>query len=346
MASAAASAEPDLGRLVEAAAWRVRLAEAGLEGSDALEAWLARDPANEAAWRRVQQPWDEIGDLATAPELMVVRRDALDRARRHSRARWIGPTFTPRRIAGAATIAATLALAIVALWGPAQPTVYETSLGERRVVRLDDGSRVALDSTTRLKVRFTKDARTLDLVRGQARFDVAKDVTRPFSVRAGHQTIVATGTIFSVDLLGPRVLVTLIEGRVSVVEAPPRRLLAIERRAPPSKSIELRVGDRLVAKASADGATAEVEQVSLDKATAWESGQLVFEDEPLSAVAERISRYTSSPVIVKDRDAGALRISGVFTAGDLPTFVDTVTHYLPVEAASRADGVIELRSRG
>uniref|UniRef100_UPI002FC75D0E FecR family protein n=1 Tax=Phenylobacterium sp. TaxID=1871053 RepID=UPI002FC75D0E len=241
---------------------------------------------------------------------------------------------------GAVAVAAGLAVAV--LWAADHPDVYQTRLGERRVVTLEDGSRVALDSATRLTVRLTRQARTLDLVAGQARFDVAKDVTRPFSVQAGRQTVVATGTSFSIDRLGDRVLVTLIEGRVTVIGAPPRR----GTRPAPSASVELKAGERLVAADQAGAAPPIVEKVGLDKATAWENGQLIFEDEPLSAVAERVSRYTESPVVVKDAGVGALRISGVFTAGDLATFVDTVTQYLPVRAEKGSDGATELRSRG
>src|SRR3546814_14767664 len=79
--------------------------------------------------------------------------------------------------------------------------------------------------------------------------------------------------------------------------------------------------------------------------SAWESGHLVFADEPLSSVVERINRYATRPVKV-DRDIGKLRISGVFRTGDLDTFVDTVTRYLPVVATVRDDGGVTLHHKG
>src|SRR6185437_8522028 len=65
--------------------------------------------------------------------------------------------------------------------------------------------------------RYTADARSLTLDRGQARFDVAHDVARPFSVTADGHKVVATGTAFDVDLLGPKLLVTLLKGHVVVL---------------------------------------------------------------------------------------------------------------------------------
>ena len=57
-----------------------------------------------------------------------------------------------------------------------------------------------------------------------------------------------------------------------------------------------------------------------------------------------MSRYTDRPVVVADRAAGDLRVSGVFSAGDRATFVDTVTQYLPVSAEAMPDGTVSLRS--
>jgi transmembrane sensor len=92
-------------------------------------------------------------------------------------------------------------------------------------------------------------------------------------------------------------------------------------------------------------ASPKIETVSLDRASAWEAGQLVFEDEPLSAVAERVSRYAERKIVV-DPSAGGMKISGVFRAGDVDTFVDAVTHYLPVTATRREDGDVALDRRG
>jgi transmembrane sensor len=74
---------------------------------------------------------------------------------------------------------------------------------------------------------------------------------------------------------------------------------------------------------------------------AWESGQLMFDDEPLRDVAVRVNRYTTQPVVV-DPSVASLRLSGVFNTGDVSTFVDTVTHYLPVKSHEDSDGTIVL----
>lgn len=67
--------------VVEAARWRVQLAELGLKRTAEFDAWVAASPENRAAWRRVQSYWEVLGEHSTAPEVMTARRKALDRGR-------------------------------------------------------------------------------------------------------------------------------------------------------------------------------------------------------------------------------------------------------------------------
>jgi transmembrane sensor len=338
-------------RLAEASAWRVRLSEADSESSAAFEAWLAADPANnQSAWAEVQAPWTAVGQAATSLEVMAARRDALDRARSSSRWRW-ARVGSYRRVAAGAVVLAAAAACVMTYIGVAGDFAmaddYHTKLGERETVTLLDGSRVTLDSATEVKVHYTAGARRLELLRGQARFDVAHDARRPFTVKARNETVLATGTAFNIDLVGPKVVVTLIQGRVTVLtDQQSEPLLEIIRsRAPgvqPSTpSVALAAGEQLIA---VPAAPLRVEVASLDRTSAWESGQLAFDDESLASVAERVSRYTVHPVTVAP-DAASLKMSGIFNAGDLSTFVDTVTHYLPVEASNGSGGSIVLHRR-
>jgi transmembrane sensor len=76
----------------------------------------------------------------------------------------------------------------------------------------------------------------------------------------------------------------------------------------------------------------------------WEAGQLSFEDEPLASAVARMNRYSRTQLVVGDDATAQLRVNGVFTAGDVETFVDGVTLLNPVEAA-REPGQIMLRRR-
>ena len=318
--------------LLEAAEWRLRLAEAGLESCAQFEAWLASSPQNAVAWDEIQAPWEFVGAQAASPELIELRRAALAHAQETNRSRWARPA----KFAGVKTFAAAAVIVVVAVgaawfWRQSQPDSYRTSAGERRVVTLADGSQVALDSQSEVSVRYSAHARELTLARGQARFDVAHDVERPFSVAAGGYKVIATGTAFNVDLFGPSLLVTLIEGHVVV--------LSDKASAPIPVSD---VGGQLALSPTAPPSVAHV---NVERATLWENGEIAFENDPLSTVVARLNRYARHPVVIADSSTSDLRISGVFHTGDIDGFVSTIVSYLPVDARKDADGATVLTQR-
>lgn len=324
--------------LVEAAAWRAQLTELGVESAPDFEAWLAEDECHREAWQQVAGPWDLLGEHATTPELLKMRGDALEWvhsvSRMRSRSSRRGFFFiNPRRTAVVA-MAATLLVAVVALafWALNAPTVYRTGPGERRVATLSDGSQIELDSSTEVRIRYSEQARDLWLQRGQARFAVAHGDRRPFSVVAGGQKVVATGTSFDVDMLGSALYVTLLEGhvRVSEQDAQPRT----------NAHTELDPGQQLVVSQQGE---ARVVPANIERVLAWQSGQLIFDDEPLATAIERVNRYTVEHLVIADPRVGELRISGVFHTNNVRGFVETLTSYLPVQAEGRPDGIV-LRS--
>src|SRR3546814_20751384 len=111
-----------------------------------------------------------------------------------------------------------LIFAGITIWRTQQPQVYATGLGERRVVMLDDDSRLSLDANTRVRVKYSRAGRQLWLDEGRARFEVAKDPLRPFSVAAAGKNGVATGTGFSVDLPRRETTGILFEGLLRVLK--------------------------------------------------------------------------------------------------------------------------------
>src|SRR5262249_12631965 len=152
--------------------------------------------------RRVEQSWGAVGKQATSAELMAMREHALSRARRATARRWRSSGRKPSRwrlVAGLAAAGFVLAPAYEPAPFGWRLGEYRTSIGEQRVVELGDHSRIALDAATRLRVRFAKDARIVQLISGQAQFSVAKDAARPFKVGAGNHVVVAVGTVFTVE---------------------------------------------------------------------------------------------------------------------------------------------------
>jgi transmembrane sensor len=333
--------EDDTPRLTQAAGWRVRLTENDLDGCPELSGWLAEDTRNAAAWRRVQENWSLFGEQANSPEILELRSAALAHAHEAGQGRWVRSRrfFASAHRLGIAAGILILAVGGLYLWMK-QPDVYGTGAGERRVVTLADGSQVALDSRSEVSVQYSSHARELTLTRGQARFDVAHDIERPFSVRADGHKVIATGTSFNVDLFGPSLLVTLLEGRVVVAATPP--LSVLTKVDIPQARITLDAGEQVVFSPKAPPSVA---RVNLGQATAWENGEVVSENDSLTTVVARINRYAQHAIIIGDTETGELRISGVFHTGDIEGFVSTIVAYLPVRAQTETDGTTRLLHR-
>lgn len=334
-------------RLEEALAWRLKLDEDhaanGAERivySPAYQSWLD-DALNRAAMDEVSASWGVLDEHAAAPEVMALRRDALTRARRRAQRRWAP---SARWLPAAAAALALIAVGSTAYFMSAPSNVYATAVGERRTVTLDDGSQLLLDSDTRVHVRYSRDARALGLEQGRARFDVERDPSRPFTVTAGGETVIATGTSFNVERLDDKVLVTLLEGHVVVtplsIDNAENTSEAPSDAVAPRPPVSLNAGQQLVVAAAVP---AVISDANLQSAMAWETGTLIFNDELLSEAIARVNRYARKPLVL-DPAAHKLRISGVFSSNDLDTFVDALTTYFPL-AVSPTNEVIALNLR-
>ncbi len=329
-------------RIAEAVAWHMHLHDSDLSTTPEFEVWL-KDPENAQAWGQTAATWDFVGSQAREPEVVAARTAALNAVRRA-----MAPRRRPlkwRRPALAAVIAIFVVVAGMEgyVWLH-RPADYTTGFGDRRVVRLEDGSRISLDSDSEVTVRYSRTARELHLLKGQARFDVAHDVERPFSVIARGEKVVATGTAFNIDLTQPHVAVTLIEGHVVIFNDKGRADLNANPRQTPRKEfpVELRAGQELIAAVNQPPViqTANIQQV-----TAWTAGQLIFSNQTLAQVVARVNHYSSTPIVITDPAIANERVSGVFNIGDVSGFLDIVTKLLPVQATDDHSGAILLKKK-
>jgi transmembrane sensor len=208
-------------------------------------------------------------------------------------------------------LAAVLVLAVGIAWTAwLRPREFQTRFGEQRSVLLEDGSRVTLNTSSKIEVRLQRHRRVIRLLEGEALFEVAHDSSRPFDVLAEHTVLRAVGTQFDVDVRRDRTIVTIVEG---VVQWTPTSASAVN-----AARVPLIANDRLVV--AADGAIAAQHGVNTAAATSWTRHQLVFEHRPLGEVAEEFNRYSREQIEISAPQLRDRAITGVFQANDSASF--------------------------
>lgn len=301
-----------------------------------LQLKLEQDPAYADAFRRIERSWGAVGQHATSAELMAMREQAISCARRTSARRWLGDETKRQRIVRFAAVVGAMAVALTAAYQLApfgyRPGEYKTDIGEQRLVELEDHSRLSLDAATRLRLRYSKDARVVQLLHGQAQFSVAKDPARPFKVMAGDHTVIAVGTVFTVEYVGSEINVVMLEGKVAIL---PQDDSA-------SRS-ELEAGQAL--RVQSNGRATLIPKADLKAATAWQEGKVIFHEEPLSEAVRRLNRYSRLQIEVADPALATMQVSGVFEAGNAQAFVAAVQAYLPATADYPSPDLVRLRAK-
>lgn len=305
----------------EAADWFARLNKLSIT-TKALEdfhAWR-RDPAHDAAYERIEALWETAGRLSKHPDTARDIAAAIARGRRRRRFAWLRSRPTQVGI-GLAAVATAAALAFA--FTLERPEPYSTGLGEQRLVSLVDGSRLRLDTSTEVRVTFKPDGRQVELVRGQAFFDVAHDAARPFVVVAGDQSIRALGTRFDVRKEAGDVRVTLVQGAVEVS----RQSDGATWRLAPGQALAAR--GRVVDPPRA---------VDVPTVTSWTSGRLVFRSTPLAEAVAEVNRYSADKIVLETAQLQSVPVSGVFDVGDTRAFVSAVSELFNLRAVETGSG--------
>ena len=233
---------------------------------------------------------------------------------------WVSRTSWPLVTSAAAVVVLLIASA---LWWAHDgkrlglPKTYRTAHGEQLAQRLPDGTWLHLNTDSAVTVHYSRSERVVDVDRGQANFQVARDTRRRFRVVAGDAQVVALGTHFDVyRKLDSDAVITVIEGSVGIAIGNPQRLRTDT--ALPLHALRVTAGQQV--RIEAGIMPAEAVAVNLQEAVAWLKRQIVFEKRPLGEVADEFNRYTQIPIEIDDPALQALAVSGVFDAYDTDSF--------------------------
>lgn len=313
----------------EAARWyNERLAgDMTVEDEYRFRDWINRSPAHRDAYRTIDKAWFIAGTAADDPAL--TGNSAPVRA---SASRWRLPAIA----ASALLVIGVGSMSLTGLLvGGHESSVqaFQTETGQRTTITLPDGSVVTLDSATAMRFTDLPGERHVELLGGRAFFKVAKNRTRPFTVTAAGKRVRALGTAFEVSMDGGEVAVVLAEGEVRVEET---------RNA--ASGTDMTPGRQLVI---ASNRRWTITNVDVEKETGWTEGHLIFMHDSLSKAIAEVNRYSTRKLTFKDGAIPDRDIVGVFSAGDVESFIKALEmNGIAKRVSTTSDEIVLVRRDG
>ncbi|ESQ77448.1 FecR domain-containing protein [Asticcacaulis sp. AC402] len=307
----------------QASSWVARMyADPDDDARVAFMAWHDADPRHAGAYLRAEAAWTLLdraqvithGVGVAGREMAAgIKRRKAERSRRYV----LGGVMAAS-VAGGAAVAVHLASRVT----------LETGHGELRNVPLEDRSIAAVNTDSRIDVAMKDDMRHVDLVKGEAWFQVTKNPDAPFVVTAGDIRVRAVGTAFSVRRHdgGADVLVT--EG---VVEA-----WSVK---DPSGRITLKAGAEAFVPEQ-DTIRAAHRPQEVERKLAWRDRQIMLNSTALSEAVAEFNRYNDREIIIADPALRNAELVGGFQVDQPESFARAVHIALEVPVSIGEDRII------
>lgn len=202
----------------------------------------------------------------------------------------------------------------------------QTRNGSRSQMTLPDGSKVWLNSDTRLTygTDFNGSTREVNL-EGEAYFDVIKDATKPFIIHTRKMDIKVIGTAFNVRAYNSeeKAEATLLRGSIEVILKDrknqkillkPNEKISI---STPSEPTNLKPADPTMITRTAipQVEIREIEiipELNTAEDVAWKENRLYFKDQRMDEISLMLERWFGKKVVVLDESLKTARFTGNF----------------------------------
>jgi transmembrane sensor len=287
-------------------------------------------------------------------------------------AKWTQKLFRPIVALPVITLAIMFSLSFIGTFSPPDElnNMYITAIGEYSKHTLEDGSVLTLNSNSQVEVNYTLTKRVINLLKGEAHFDVMSDHNRPFEVYAENRMVKAVGTAFSVYRLKDNIEVLVTEGKVdlAIVESTlllkpaslsissedeqqilttnqPENKVMIIASLEAGQSISIPISSNFTSSDSLDTPIVKYAQGDLVRKLSWLDGRLVFAGESLEEVVAEVSRHTPLLIEVTDPELRKLRIGGQFRAGETDALFDVLESGFGIKITRINNGHVQLNAK-
>lgn len=286
--------------LDQASEWIVKLRSPDANKQDKIEfsRWLNADAVNPQAFDEVMDLWEAMGDVKE--EAFATPAPTASRFKNVFRFNPFG-VFT-----GAAVFAGMIVAVALIVLAPKEHVEfmeYDLKPGEDALILLDDGTNVHLNTRTHVRITYTDALRLVELIKGEAYFEVASNKKRPFIVDTGRGTVTAIGTAFNINRGSREDTVSVTEGMVRV-----KQKKDATTPFPESKFVNENYRTTL----SSNGLT-EAAKIDQTKTVEWLSQTITYKNSPISKVLDELNRYLIEPVTYSAGSLNHLKVSGTFS---------------------------------
>ena len=224
---------------------------------------------------------------------------------------------------------------------------YVTATGEQKSVTLSDGSVLTLNTRSQALVDVSGDVRRVVLDRGEVYFDVARDVSRPFTVEVDGRAITVLGTEFNVRRDSDGFSLALVEGEVAlhrqgqselagapVLDVAEDQMLVKQVAGP----VRIQAGTYLDFDVVSQRVSAKSDP-NIASSQNWRRGLLSFKGDLLSDVIAELNRYSPKPIMLMDKDASGFEVYSTLNVKDINMALKGLEVSAPIKVVPMVDRI-------
>ncbi|CCQ89637.1 putative Anti-FecI sigma factor, FecR [Nitrospina gracilis 3/211] len=327
----------------EARRWVVRLASGEMTQPEArrFKKWLHADTKHRDAFRRERRLWQEMEALKGAFAADLQDGPAFPLPVPGPANEWDGRASAPLRKKPVAVFRwAAACFFLFVLWaqfGSIWLADHRTAEGELRKVELPDGSTAHLNTATAMNVRYENGMRHIQLLKGEALFDVRRDASRPFRVTSGNGVVEVLGTRFGVSHSKENLKVTVLSGEVVVYASSQSSLPVAEN----PRALHLTAGESVDFMEGVP--TQAVRKVNVHAALPWTRGRIVIDEMPFADAIAKLDAYFPGRVLILREHAAQQPVSGLFHVDQAESAILALASTQGLRATRITDYLLVLR---
>ncbi|HEC75007.1 MAG TPA: DUF4880 domain-containing protein [Methylophaga aminisulfidivorans] len=274
------------------------------------QAWINDDPTHELAWQKIEAVTRQFSGLDSQASSVVLNRKQSDLASNDRRQAL--KAFSVLFVVGSASWLSYEKKPWYLLMSD-----YSTAVGEIKNITLEDGSRLVLNTNTKVAIEFNDQTRAIRLLQGEIFIETAQEQDRnyrPFSVITSHGRVTALGTKFSARLKSKHSSVNVYQDAVEV-----RPCDGLD------NTVVVNAGELVTFNRAFSQQKKLIDSASM----AWINGFVIADKMSLADFVDHLSRYHSG-ILRCDPAVADLTISGAFPVNDLNAALTSISSVLSI----------------